>query len=160
MTAALLFVVDKQGTSFYLCSMLIHGTPIAADLPSDPTFKDRFWYWTGASGRKYIHSVYALEDCPPLPGAIFIGVRREGPLRIVMGIGRFTQFWDGAFGSSDLADLRRSGADEIHVHLLAKSPEVAKAILEDLLQAYEHEEPGFSEPAAVLSQTGASAAAG
>jgi hypothetical protein len=139
--------------------MLIHGTPIAADLPSDPTFKDRFWYWTGASGRKYIHSVYTLEDCPPLPGAVFIGVRREGPLRIVMGIGRFTQFWEGTLGSGDLASLRTSGADEIHVHLLAKSPEVANAILDDLLQAYEHEEPGFSDPAPLPSQTVVSAAA-
>jgi hypothetical protein len=139
--------------------MLIHGTPIAADLPSDPSFKDRFWYWTGASGRKYIHSVYALEDCPPLPGAIYVGVRREGPLRIVMGIGRFTPFWDGPLGSRDLAALRTKGVDEIHVHLLAKSPEVAEAILEDLLQAYDHEDRGFSESAPGAAQTVVSAAA-
>lgn len=137
--------------------MLIHGTPIAADLPSDPTFKDRFWYWTGSSGRKYIHSVYALEDCPPLPGAIYVGVRREGPLRIVMGIGRFTPFWDGPLGSGDLSSLRLRGVDEIHVHLLAKSPEVANAILEDLLQAYEQEDQGFSEPAPHSSQTAVNA---
>ncbi len=120
--------------------MLIHGTPIAAALPSDPDFKDRFWYWTGASGRKYIHSVYGLDDCPPLPGAIYVAVRREGPLRIVMGIGRFTPFWDGPWGGRDLSALRRQGVDEIHVHLLAKSTEVAAAILEDLLQAYHHDE--------------------
>lgn len=140
--------------------MLIHGTPIVADLPSDPTFKDRFWYWTGASGRKYIHSVYGLEDCPPLPGAIYVGVQREGPLRIVMGIGRFTPFWDGSFGSQNLAFLRAKGVDEIHVHLLAKSPEVANAILEDLLQAYENDDTGFNEPAVMNVQTGVSAAAG
>lgn len=125
--------------------MLIHGTPIAADLPSDPDFKDRFWYWTGASGRKYIHSVYGLDDCPPLPGAIYVAVKREGPMRVVMGIGRFTPFWDGPLGGRDITSLRRQGVDEIHVHLLAKSPEVAAAILEDLLQAYEHEEEGFAE---------------
>ncbi len=128
--------------------MLIHGTPIAADLPSDPDFKDRFWYWTGASGRKYIHSVYGLDDCPPLPGAIYVAVSREGPLRLVMGIGRFTPFWDGPLGGRDLASLRHQGVDEIHVHLLAKSPEVADAILEDLLQAYEHEDEGFCEVSA------------
>jgi hypothetical protein len=123
--------------------MLIHGHPIAADFPADPGFKDRFWYWTGASGRKYIHSVYAPEDLPPLPGAIFVGVRREGPLRLVMAIGRFTPFWDGVLGNRELADFRNSGVDEIHVHLLAKSPEVANAVLEDLLQAYEHDD-GFA----------------
>jgi hypothetical protein len=125
--------------------MLIHGTPITADLPSDPDFKDRFWYWTGASGRKYIHSVYGLDECPPLPGAIYVAVSREGPLRLVVGLGRFTPFWDGHLGERDLSALRRQGVDEIHVHLLAKSPEVAEAILEDLLQAYAHEEPGFAE---------------
>lgn len=130
--------------------MLIHGTPIAADFPSDPSFKDRFWYWTGASGRKYIHSVYALEDCPPLPGAIYVAVRRQGPLRVVMGIGRFTAFWDGPLGGRDLQALRARGVDEIHVHLLAKSSEVAIATLGDLQQAYEAERPelnGFAETA-------------
>ena len=92
---------------FYICSHADHGSPIAADLPSDPAFKDRFWYWTGASGRKYIHSVYGLEDCPPLPGAIYVAVRREGPLRVVMGIGRFTPFWDGPIGWARPACLAR-----------------------------------------------------
>jgi hypothetical protein len=137
--------------------MLIHGTPIAADLPSDPTFKDRFWYWTGASGRKYIHSVYSLEDCPPLPRAIYLGVRREGPLRIVMEVGRFTQFWDGPIGSRNLTFLRANGVDEIHVHLLAKSPEVAAAIFEDLLQAYE--DADVIEPAVTNAQTAVNAVA-
>jgi hypothetical protein len=138
--------------------MLIHGTPIAADFPSDPDFKDRFWYWTGASGRKYIHSVYGLEDCPPLPGAIYVAVSREGPLRLVMGIGRFTPFWDGPLGERELASLRRQGVDEIHVHLLAKSPAVADAVLEDLRQAYEHEEPGFAEISAAQKAVNAAAA--
>jgi hypothetical protein len=129
--------------------MLIHGTPIAADLPSDPDFKDRFWYWTGASGRKYIHSVYGLDDCPPLPGAIYVAVRREGPMRLVMGIGRFTPFWDGPLGGRDLNVLRRDGVEEIHVHLLAKSKEVADAILEDLLHAYEHEDVNCAEVTAL-----------
>jgi hypothetical protein len=127
--------------------MLIHGTPVTADLPSDPTFKDRFWYWTGGSGRKYIHSVYTLDDCPPLPGAIYVAVRREGTLRVVLGIGRFTPFWEGPIGGRDLQSLRNRGVDEIHVHLLAKSPEVAEAILDDLLQAYEDEnsQDGFAQ---------------
>jgi hypothetical protein len=130
--------------------MLIHGTPIAAIVPADPDFRERFFYWTGASGRKYIHSVYALEDCPPLPGAIYVAVRREGPLRLVMGIGRFSPFWDGPLGPQALSVMREKGVDEIHVHLLAKSPDVANVVLDDLLQAYEAEEDGnsFTESAA------------
>jgi hypothetical protein len=123
--------------------MLISGTPITAAMPTDPDFKDRFWYWTGASGRKYIHSVYALEDCPPLPGAIYVAVRRAGPLRLAAAVGRFSAFWDNTLGSQNLACLRAEGIDELHVHLLAKSPEVASAILEDLRQASETE--GFAE---------------
>lgn len=136
--------------------MLITGSPIAVELPSDPSFKDRFWYWTGASGRKYIHSVYGLDDCPPLPGAIYVGVRREGPLRLVMGIGRFTPFWDGPLGGRDLQSLRARGVDEIHVHLLAKSPEVADAILEDMLQAYEGDEADVTQRAQIAVNATAS----
>ena len=122
--------------------MLIHGSPIAADFPSDPSFKERFWYWSGASGRKYIHSVYNLDHCPPLPGAIYVAVRREGHLRIAVGIGRFTPFWDGTLRGGALAHMRDSRVDEIHVHLLSKSPEAAEMILSDLLQAFESGDDG------------------
>lgn len=129
--------------------MQIQGFPIAAQFPSDPDFQDRFWFWTGASGRKYIHSVYRLDDCPPLPGAIYVAVRREGPLRIVMGVGHFMQFWDGTLSRDQERQLRASGIDEIHVHLMAKSPEASEAVLGDLLAALESDAPAygaFSEP--------------
>lgn len=120
--------------------MLIHGSPITAELPSDPGLQDRFWYWHGASGRKYIHSVYEPENCPPLPGAIYVAVRREGHLRIALSVGRFTPFWDGTMMSSEAAHVARRGVDEIHVHLLAKSPVMAEDILVDLRDAMEPEE--------------------
>lgn len=93
--------------------MLIYGSPISAELPSDPGLQDRFWYWHGASGRKYIHSVYAPDCCPPLPGAIYVAVRREGSLRIALSVGRFTPFWDGVMMSSEAAHVARLGIDEI-----------------------------------------------
>ena len=127
--------------------MLIHGFPITAALPTDPGFKDRFWYWSGASGRKYIHSVYGLDDCPPLPGAIYVAVRREGTLRVALGIGRFTAFWDGPLSARDFQRLKTQGIDEIHVHLLAKSPEASEAILQDLVEAFEGEYAGMAEEA-------------
>ncbi|MCA0432021.1 MAG: hypothetical protein LCH46_02050 [Proteobacteria bacterium] len=115
--------------------MLIQGFPISLDLPSDPELQDRFWYWQGASGRKYIHSVYALEHCPPLPGAVYVGVRRQGPLRTAVCTGRFTPYWDGAVSSHELACLAGQGVDEVHVHLLAKAPGQAEAVLADLKDA-------------------------
>jgi hypothetical protein len=117
---------------FYLCGMMISGAPLIVDIPSDPAFKDRFWYWRGASGRKYIHSVYALEDCPPLPGAIYVAVRRQGNLRTVMAVGRFMPFWDNVVTGRSLDRLHASGVNEIHVHLLAKSPDQCESILVDL----------------------------
>ena len=112
--------------------MMISGAPLTVDIPSDPAFKDRFWYWRGTSGKKYIHSVYALEDCPPLPGAIYLAVRRQGNLRTVMALGRFTPFWDNVVTGRSLDRLHASGVTEIHVHLLAKSPDQCEAVLNDL----------------------------
>jgi len=120
--------------------MLIHGSPISAELPSDPGLQDRFWYWHGASGRKYIHSVYEPDCCPPLPGAIYVAVRRKGKLRIAMAVGRFTPFWDGAMMSSEAAHVARLGIDEIHVHLLAKSAAAAEDVLADLRDALHAED--------------------
>ncbi len=134
--------------------MLIHGSPITAEAPSDPAIKDRFWYWTGASGRRYIHSVYAVDDCPPLPSAIFVLVKRYGVMRTVVGIGRFSPHWDGAQHGMGSKGLALADADEVHVHLLAKSPEQRDAILNDLLDAYEAEEEGvgLQEEAAQVLQ--------
>ena len=112
--------------------MMISGTSLMIDIPSDPSFKDRFWYWRGASGRKYIHSVYGLDECPPLPGAIYVAVRRQGDLRTVMGLGRFLPLWEGVLSGRSLDRLRASGVNEIHVHLMAKSPEECEDILNDL----------------------------
>ena len=114
---------------------MISGAPLTVDIPSDPAFKDRFWYWRGASGKKYIHSVYAVEDCPPLPGAIYVAVRRQGNLRTVMGVGRFMPFWDNVVTGRSLDRLHASGVNEIHVHLLAKSADQCEDILVDLEQS-------------------------
>jgi hypothetical protein len=149
--------------------MLIHGSPISAELPSDPGLQDRFWYWHGASGRKYIHSVYEPENCPPLPGAIYVAVRREGNLRIALSVGRFTPFWDGTMMSMEAAHVARWGADEVHVHLLAKSAVMAEDILADLrdammvedgdLPGYQFNEDEISPYAFRPSPAGVSAAA-
>jgi hypothetical protein len=151
--------------------MLIHGSPISAALPSDPGLQDRFWYWHGASGQKYIHSVYEPENCPPLPGAIYVAVRREGNLRIALSVGRFTPFWDGTMMSMEAAHVARWGADEVHVHLLAKSAVMAEDILADLRDAmmpedgdgdgrgYQFNEDEISPYAFTSAGTGARAAA-
>jgi hypothetical protein len=109
--------------------MIIRGVPsptILAGSSSEP----RFWYWFGASGRRYIHSIYPAGQCPPLPGAVFIAVKRTGTLRTAIAVGRFSVFWE-------LGAVRETGpgVDEFHVHLLARDDEDAEAIADDLERA-------------------------
>src|SRR5438128_210826 len=106
--------------------MLIHGHPLTA-IPPDKSTEPRFWYWFGASGRRYIHSVYPTDCCPPLPGAVFIAVKRTGTLRTALAVGRFSVFWDMSAAQALCCD-----ADELHVHLLARDDEEAELIAADL----------------------------
>ena len=98
-----------------------------------PGFKDRFWYWHGYSGQKYIHSIYSLSDCPPLPGAVYVIVQKtEDGGRKALEVGRFGENWDYV---EALIEDQRCGLvsiDEIHVHLLAGSDENADEVLTDL----------------------------
>ncbi len=111
--------------------MQIHGSPISINFPQGSGDNERFWYWRGVSGKKYIHSIYAANARPPLPGAIYVAVRRIGHLRTAIAVGRFSPFWDGAF--SEFAGV---DADEIHVHLLARDNSAANAVLADLKAAF------------------------
>ncbi len=100
--------------------MMIHGSPIRFSFPDDTSFDERFWYWRGASGCDYIHSIYAVDACPPLTGAVCMAVKRRGGKRVAV-----------AAGTYPLA-LRPGEADEIHVHLLARSEEERRETLADL----------------------------
>ena len=125
--------------------MLIHGSPLAIKFPQGFGDAERFWYWRGASGKRYIHSVYAVDACPPLPGAVYVAVRRIGGLRTAVAVNRFTPFWDGSFSAHE-----NLHADEIHVHLLAKDDVAANAVLADLNAAFgvgsPSTQPRFIEP--------------
>jgi len=107
--------------------MLIQGFPYTTKLPGTADQGDRFWYWRGASGRKYIHSIYPWGDCPPVPGAVFVAVKRLGSLRVAVAVARFASIWDEA-----CAAFRSLDADEVHVHLLARDSSHADAVLADL----------------------------
>jgi hypothetical protein len=109
--------------------MHIHGSPISKTAISDlPDLMERFWFWRGASGQNYIHSVYTPDSCPPLPGAVYVGVQNHGGARVAVTVGRFSPFFDQ---SPDFSDC-----DEVHVHLLARGPDVAEQVRIDLLLAW------------------------
>ena len=94
---------------------------------------ERFQFWRGASGRRYVHSIYSLLMCPALPAANYILVRNDGagPPK-VLAIGRAAH--DAP--SLNLAEIRQRGAildaDEVHVHLLADTPETRATVEYDL----------------------------
>ncbi len=121
--------------------MIIRGVPLTA-ISDDGLAETRFWYWFGASGRRYIHSVYHPDSCPPLPGAVFIAVKRTGALRTALSVGRFSVFWD-LHGFPDIA----RDAEELHVHLLARDDEDAREIAADLARALAQAWPNRSEQA-------------
>ena len=108
---------------------------------------DRFWYWRGASGSSYIHSIYGMDNCPPLPGAVYVMVRKLRGMRIALTAGRFPAFWEGT-GKTAFGELAAHiGPDEIHVHLLARCGAAADGICRDL-EAALREEPQPSLAAA------------
>jgi hypothetical protein len=112
--------------------MTISAQSRPSRISDDAEFNDRFWYWQGASGASYIHSVYPAGACPPLPGAIYIAVRRSAHgRRVAIGIGRFDEL-------SQLAGrcLAIAGADELHVHMLARDGREGDRILSDLQAAF------------------------
>jgi hypothetical protein len=101
-----------------------------------PEQPPRFHFWTGASGKRYVHTVYSLFDCPTLEDANYILVRRsDRAKRAVLAIGRLSNNCP----SENLAEIRQHaaalGADEVHVHLLASSNQEAEAVEADLITA-------------------------
>ena len=96
----------------------------------------RFHFWTGASGKRYVHTVYSLFDCPPVGIANYVLVRREGAAkRTVLAMGRVS----GESATLNLAEIRQRGAtlgaDEVHIHLLAASAQESQAVEVDLRTA-------------------------
>ena len=104
-------------------------------------FSDRFWFWTGLSGKRYIHSVYSARNCPPLPGAIYVVTRRLGKdQRVPVRIGRFSPLWDFPLP----IDADDDGC-EIHVHLLAKDEFQTARAFDDLAAGLDLQEPAEHE---------------
>lgn len=97
-----------------------------------------FTFWRGASGVRYVHTIYPLHECPELPNANVLLVRKmPGGRAEVMHIGRL----ENGAACSNLAELRHTaatlGANEVHVHLLGSTADQRAAIESDLSGAGE-----------------------
>ncbi len=120
---------------------MMQGYSLTATLPEDLGLGERFWYWRGASGQAYIHSIYTPDLCPPVAGAVFVVVRKAGGVRTALSIGRF-----GADGLRPGAISTAAAGDEVHVHLLARDGEPAERVLRDLAASLDNAPPPRSEP--------------
>jgi hypothetical protein len=111
---------------------MMHGHPLSVTLPEDSDLGERFWYWRGASGRSYIHSIYRRDLCPVVPGAVFVIVSVRDGSRRAVSAGRFTAEFTA---NTSIRSAGRLDEEEIHVHLLARNNECASLVLQDLLAA-------------------------
>ncbi|HKZ96014.1 MAG TPA: hypothetical protein VJ045_03435 [Hyphomicrobiaceae bacterium] len=103
------------------------------ELTETADLAERFHFWSGASGRRYVHTVYCLIECPALPAGNYVLVRRdECGRRTALAIGRVMN----EAPSLNLAKIRQHGAalgaNEVHVHLLASTPTQSKLVEFDL----------------------------
>lgn len=102
-------------------------------IPRPADFASSFQFWTGASGKRYVHSVYSLRECPELPVANYVLVRRDMDGRChALAVGRLTC----STPTINMAEIRQRGAllgaTEVHVHLLAEGRRQMKDIERDL----------------------------
>ena len=95
-----------------------------------------FRYWRGQSGRRYLHTVYALEEWPGYHEANVIFVRpAAGGGRKPLWIGRIGGTSAESLSGGLFARMAEAGASEIHVHLLAGSETARRAVERDLKAA-------------------------
>lgn len=95
--------------------------------------KHDFTFWRGATGTRYVHTIYSLLECPELPNANLVLARRHASGRVE--IARVCRVEHDAM-SLNLAEVRRLaaqlGANEVHVHLLARNEAQRAAIEHDI----------------------------
>ncbi len=113
------------------------SAPRPASTPS-PAFNltHQHAYWNGASGIRYVHTVFGLLDCPEMPNANIVLARRAANGRAeALYISRVER----DVSSLNLAEIRRTaallGATEVHVHFLAASAEQRALIEADINSA-------------------------
>lgn len=90
---------------------------------------ERFNFWRGQSGRRYVFSVFRLEDHPPFEQAVAVLVQRKPHhRRRALWIGRLAgEDWSSVLDLAVAAD-----ADEVHLHLLAADEPARLAVVKDL----------------------------
>ena len=90
----------------------------------------KFRYWRGRSGRSYVFSVYAPQECPAYEDAVLLVTSPRGPPLDCVDLGPLPE--------ARLSELRRLYADrldeiEFQIHVLANRAAERRALIEDLI---------------------------
>ncbi len=94
---------------------------------------DRFHYWLGHSGKRYLHTVFTVDECPGIENALFVAVKRDSRgHRQAIATGNFGTAPDLVMHGTELAEARRRGANELHLHLMACGPAERHEALRDI----------------------------
>jgi hypothetical protein len=125
--------VDFEKDDLTRVRLLRRGANPAAESRNEKPSPLKTAIWKGASGRRYAHTVYSLIECPPLPEATYVLVKRlDGGQRQVLHVGVVAS----EAPIYNLAGVRRRGArlgaDEVHVHLHPKGLRSRTRIARDL----------------------------
>ena len=90
-------------------------------------------FWHGASGKRYVHTVFDLLACPRLPACTYVLVRRDalGHSQALRISTVSAEAW-----SLNLAEIRHRaaqlGANEVHAHLIAADTASRIQVAQDL----------------------------
>ena len=125
----------SNGYDWTLSSGPSHGSFQESDTPcglEDFPLSERFRSWRGASGERYIFSVYDSRGCPAYKDAILIAVEVDAS-----GARKPLAFVDtGSFPEPLITKLTRAYGPrdniEFHVHLLANDTATRRKVLVDL----------------------------
>lgn len=90
---------------------------------------ERFRFWRGKSGRRYVFSVFGLSDHPAFEHAVAIAVHHKPQHRR-------RAVWIGIMAGADWPALATAaayaGCDEVHLHLLAADDSRRAGVVQDL----------------------------
>jgi hypothetical protein len=123
------FTMPEETLPVYLCEP--ESAPLSVLAGED--LGGRFRFWRGASGRRYMFSVYSSEACPAYDRAVLVGaaVEADGSRRILF-IDDTGAFPEPALGRARARLAKARSKIEFHVHLLAVSPAERTALIDDL----------------------------
>ncbi len=119
------------------------GGPTSGDAPlaglAGSALSGRFRHWRGASGQRYLFSVFPLDptgsadDLPRFEDAVVLAVsRHDDGARHILAADETGVLPDLFFASAGFRHAVAGGANEIHVHLLTERAPERAAMIRDL----------------------------